>query len=254
MNPVIGLVATLPAEARALLGRGAWHGAGRGLLWRRSHEEGVSLLTVRSGMGMINAFTAARWLVARGVSGLASIGIAGGLSPLVNSGDMVLADKVLEESADGCNRIWGEDSEFVRLVCAGLLKNGLPVHRGAIVTSQDPVLTVQRKRELFAKTRALVVDMESAAVATAARESGLPFFAARTVCDTMNRTIPPELFKCINRRGRVRPLYLFLALGRRPSLIFALLDAHRDFSLALASLGQAWRAQIKINLPALIAS
>jgi len=252
MNSTIGLVVALPSEARALIGRGRWKHA-EGHLFRRSHlNNKTHLIVVRSGLGMENAFLASQWLIAEGVVALGVSGVSGGLDPGLEPGDMVLADSIIQENGDTCQQIWEGNSKFVEISYAALIAEGIPVYRGPIITVQKAVLSARNKQGLFTKTNALAVDMESAAVAAAANKASIPFFALRTVCDTATRSIPIEIFHCLNQAGRVRPLHLFWTLLLSPTLISDLLCMKRDFALASAALGQAWNTMMSSSLPALL--
>jgi len=252
MNPAIGLVVALPAEARALIGRGRWQRT-KGLLFRRSRlNSRTHLIVVRSGLGMENAFLASQWLIAEGVVALVASGVSGGLDPKLEPGDLVLADSVIQENGNTCQKVWEGNSKFVEIVYAALIAKGIPVHRGPIITAQKPVLSARNKQALFTKTKALAADMESAAVAAVANKAGLPFFALRTMCDVATRTVPIEIFDCLNQAGRVRLLHLFRMLLIRPALVSDLLRTRKDFNAALATLGRAWHTQISSSLPALL--
>ena len=254
MNPAIGLVVALGAEACALIGRGRWHHAEGHLFRRSSVDNRTHLVVVRSGLGMEKAFLASQWLVAEGVVALGVSGVSGGLDPKLQPGDLILADSVIQENGTTCKQVWKGDSEFVEIVYAALMSKGIPAYRGPIITVRKPVLSPQNKKALFTKTKALAADMESAAVAAVANNAGLPFFALRTVCDAATRTIPIEIFDCLNQAGRVRLLHLFRMLLLRPTLASDLLRTRRDFTTALDSLGRAWNIQIKKILPSLLSS
>jgi len=252
MNPAIGLVVALPAEARALIGRGRWQRT-EGHLFRRSLlNNRTHLVVVRSGLGMENAFLASQWLIAEGVVAMGVSGVSGGLDPDLEPGDLVLADSVIQENGNTCKQVWEENSKFVGTVYAGLIDREIPAYRGAIITAQKPVLSVRNKQSLFTKTKALAADMESAAVAAVANSAGLPFFALRTVCDVAARTVPREIFDCLNQAGKVRLFYLFRMLLLKPTLFSDLLRTRKDFNAALGSLGHAWNIQIMNNLPSLL--
>ena len=254
MNPAIGLVVALPAEARALIGRGRWQHA-KGYLFRRSHlNNETHLIVVRSGLGMENASLASQWLIAEGVVALGVSGVSGGLDPNLEPGDLVLADSIIQENGDTCRQIWEGDSKFLEISYAALIAKGIPAYWGPIITVQKAVLSARDKQALFTKTSALAADMESAAVATVANNAGLPFFALRTVCDAATRSIPKEIFDCLNQAGRIRLFHLFRMLLLRPPLISDLLRMKRDFALGLATLGRAWHTLMSSSLPALLKS
>lgn len=254
MNSPIGLVVALPAEARALIGRGRWQRT-EGHLFRRSRlNNGTHLVVVRSGLGMENAFLASQWLIAEGVVALGASGVSGGLDPDLELGDLILADSVIQENGNTCQQVWEGNSKFVEIAYAALIDRDIPAYRGAIITTQKPVLSARNKQALFTKTKALTADMESAAVAAVANKAGLPFFALRTVCDVAARTVPREIFDCLNQAGNVRLFHLFRMLLLNPPLVSDLLRTKRDFAVALGSLGHAWNIQIRNNLPDLVQS
>lgn len=254
MNSTIGLVVALPAEARALIGRGRWQRT-EGYLFRRSRlNNSTHLVVVLAGVGMENAFLASQWLVAEGVVALGVSGVSGGLDPKLEPGDLVLADSVIQENGNTCKQVWEGNSKFVEIVYTALIAKGIPAYRGPIITVQKPVLSARNKQALFTKTKALATDMESAAVAVVANKAGLPFFALRTVCDVATRTVPIEIFDCLNQAGHVRLLHLFRMLLLKPTLVSDLLRTRKDFTAALGSLGHAWNIQIENNLPDLVQS
>ncbi|MFO7598972.1 MAG: hypothetical protein R6X27_04085 [Candidatus Desulfacyla sp.] len=253
MNPAIGLVVALGAEARALIGHGRWQQA-EGCLFRRSRlTDSTHLIVARSGMGSKNASTASRWLIGEGVSGLAVSGVSGGLSPDLAPGDLVLADSVIQDDGNPIKETRKVSSACVDMAYGALMDRRLPAYRGPIITVQRPVLSAGEKQALFAKTRALAVDMESAAVAAAAGNAGLPFLAFRAVSDPASCSIPHDLFDSIDQKARVRPFHLLKMLLLKRVLMSDLVRTKRDFDAALAGVGRAWHLAIRGILPSLLA-
>ena len=252
MNSTIGLVVALPAEARALIGRGRWQRT-EGHLIRRSHlNNSTHLVVVLAGVGTENAFLASQWLIAKGVVALGASGVSGGLDPKLEPGDLVLADSVIQENGNTCKQVWKGNSKFIEIVYSALIAREIPAYRGAIITGRKPVLSALNKQALFTKTNALAADMESAAVAMVANKAGLPFFALRTVCDVATRTVPREIFDCINQAGNVRLFHLFRMLLLKPTLVSDLLRTKRYFAAALATLRRAWNIPIRDSLQSLL--
>ena len=252
MNPAIGLIVALNAEASALIGRGRWEQA-EGCLFRRSRlTDGTHLIVVRSGMGSKNASTASKWLIGEGVAGVAVSGVSGGLSPDLAPGDLVLADSVIQDDGNLLKEMRELSCAWTDMAYGVLIDKGIPAYRGPIITTQRPVLSAGDKHALFVKSRALAVDMESAAVAAAAGNAGLPFLAFRAVCDAAGRSIPDDFLDFINPEGRVRLFRLFRRLLLKPTLVSDLLRMNRDFGTALSGLGRAWHMAIKNALPAFI--
>lgn len=252
MNPAIGLVVALSAEARAMIGHGRWQQAERCLFRRSRLTDSTHLIVVRSGMGPENASAASKWLIGEGVAALAVSGVSGGLSPDLAPGDLVLADSVIQDDGNPVKETREGSSACVDMAYGALMDRGIPAYRGPIITVQRPVLSAGDKHALFAKTRALAVDMESAAVAAAAGNAGLPFLAFRAVCDAAGRSIPDDFLEFINQEGRARLFRLFRRLLLRPTLVSDLLRMNRDFGTALAGLGRAWRPTIRDVLPSLV--
>jgi len=254
MNPALGLVVALPAEARALLGRGLWQRLEGRIVRRKRLDNGTRLICVRSGVGIENALFSARWLVTKGVRALAALGVGGGLYPGIKAGDVVIAEAVFENGSGEKDRVWDTDLICRKLAHASLKAEGVPVYLGPVITTRQAVLTVQRKRSLYKQSQALAVDMESGGVARAAKEANLPFFALRAICDPADRSVPRELFDCLCDRGQVRVPFLLWKLLCNPFLLTDLLRIKKRFAIALASLKRGWQVQIKNDLPRILIS
>ncbi len=254
MEPLLGLVVALSAEAGTLLGARGWTRVAGRRVRRFRLPGGTGTTCVLSGVGTEKALSAARWLVAsEGATALASLGVSGGLDPSLHAGDLILPDRVVE-ICDNEDAAWTVDPECLEITHSLLVSEGLTVRRGSVVTSPRAVLTAEAKQSLFANRHALAVDMESAAVSRAAGESNLPFLVLRAVCDTAERSVSREMFECLDEDGRVRPFPLLRALFLRPSLAFDLARGREEFAVALETLRRAWQVQERTNFPALLAS
>lgn len=254
MNPAIGLVIALKAEATALLGHGRWQHVEGHLLRRSRLTNSTHLVVVRSGIGMEDARLASQRLIAEGVVALGVSGVSGGLDPDLKPGDLVLADSVIQENGNTREQTWEGNSKFVDIAYAALIAKGIPAYHGPIITVQKPVLSARNKQALFTISNALAADMESAAVAAVANKAGLPFFAVRAVCDAATRSISDDLFDCLDQGGQVRLFHLFQRLLLKPALVSDLLRMKRDFAAALTSLRHAWNMPIRDSLPFLFSS
>jgi adenosylhomocysteine nucleosidase len=254
MKSILGLIVALSAEGRSLLGRKGWRREREGILRRLRLNDGTNMVCVCSGVGIENALSAARRLADEGASALAVTGVAGGLSPGIKTGDLIIAETVLEKEDEKKDRIWNTDTLYTDLVRKALVAEGLTAHPGILISTTQPVFTTQTKRYFYRRHQALAVDMESAGVAHAAEEAGLPFFILRAVCDTFEEYVPPDFFACIDPNGDVRLPVLFRRLWLSPSSIVALLRMRKKFGIALAALKRGWQVQINYGLPALLVS
>jgi nucleoside phosphorylase len=254
MNRTIGLVVALNAEASALMGRGRWQ-HGEGCQFRQSpltETDSIRLIVARSGVGPENAVAASRWLIGEGVGALGVSGVSGGLAPELGPGDLILADAVIQAEGDRFRQVWKEGAGFAVTAYGALTGRGVAVYRGPIITVQRPVLSSSHKASLFKESKALAVDMESAAVASVARTAGRPFFAIRAVCDPAGRSISEDLFRCIDQKGDPRLFRLLKMILRRRAMISELFRMKRDFGTALANLRGAWNAPMREILPSLL--
>ncbi|MBI4464949.1 MAG: hypothetical protein HY647_09620 [Acidobacteria bacterium] len=138
-----------------------------------------------SGLGMENAFRAAQALVCNfPLQSLLTVGFAGALAEHLTPGDVVLADRVIEESTQQ------------RFECQ---RDLLPVRfteRGTLLCVRDMVASADEKRQLGQRWNAAAVDMESAGVAQAALGAGIPFGAVKSITDSSQQTISIDFKRC----------------------------------------------------------
>ena len=249
MKKTIGIVAALPAEARSLAGQPCRQESGGFLYCRTVLKVETDLMVVQSGMGMKNAFSAALWLSEKGVAALGCFGVSGGLNPRLKTGDMVFADAVFEEQDDEFSLIWKKYGSHFEETFKCIAAKGLPIQRGPIITARKPVLDTAGKRALFDRTNALAVDMETAAVVRAANQSGLSFFAIRSICDPADVFVPEALFQCVDEKGAPRLFHLLWRIIQKPSLIFNLVSMKRNFDAALTGAAHVRHCLAEMNNP-----
>ncbi len=150
-------------------------------------------------------------LIAEGLSGLLSFGFAGGLDPALVPGDLVVADAVI--APDGARF---ETHDGWRAALTEASAASVSVTLGAIAGRDTAITTRAAKSDLRQSTGAAAIDMESHAVAVAARAAGLPFLAVRAVADPANRPIPAAALAGLAPDGRTRPFAVIARLALRP--------------------------------------
>lgn len=172
MSPTPGVVAALEMERR-------WIGV-------------PEPLVETSGIGAEGAKAAARRLLDRGATALVSWGSAGGLDPKIRSGTVVLPHAVIDTAGSRSS----VDLEWRDRLLAKIA-NRVEVSTSELLDVARPITSAEEKRELHHRTGAGAVDMESAAVAAVAKQSGISFIAVRAVVDAATVAIPkaaPEMF------------------------------------------------------------
>jgi adenosylhomocysteine nucleosidase len=184
-----------------------------------------------SGAGPAAAARNAALLAEAGITALISWGCAAALDPPLKPGDLVLPAHII--GADGAilntHAAWRE-----RL--AAQLAPHMPVYDGAILESRRIVGQAEEKRELFARTRAIALDMESAAAARAALAHNLPFLAIRSIVDPADINIPPSIEAAFDEKGI---LHVPKMLGRallRPIDFAGIIRLGKHFDAAMATL------------------
>lgn len=173
--------------------------------------QGREVLLVRSGMGMGRAGASLAAVCERFSPKLIiSIGYAGGLDPALNSGDLLIAERVLGLSGGGPVNFDGARSIAVEALAQGLVDQalllpapqGAAVHRGALLTVDDPILKPEQKIAAGKLYSAQAVDMETLALARLARENGIHFLSIRAISDTADQELM-DLSGLVDESGEV---------------------------------------------------
>jgi adenosylhomocysteine nucleosidase len=225
---VVGIVAALAAEARAL---GLLHDHSSGL---KALKDG-SLLAL-SGIGSDAATRGAEALVAAGATALASWGMAGGLDPALGAGTIFLPAEIIS-GAGGVLPTAEPWRERLRAALAG----HRPLASGKLLTSAHAIAAVDGKAAAFAQTGAAAVDMESFAVAQVAARHGLPFMAVRVIVDTAHDALPASVVAA-SRGGQVQMGRLIGSLAMAPGdlpKLLRLAQRYRAATRALAVVGRS---------------
>lgn len=141
-----------------------------------------------------------------------SAGVCGGLHPALRAGDLVLPESVMGPSGELHNVTPSRHRDA--LVHAGPL-----ARTGTLVTTAEIVAAPEAKAELYARTGALAVDMESAVILARAVGAGCPTLVVRGVSDAADEHLPLELVGLLTPEGRLQARRA-LALGvKRPAVL-----------------------------------
>jgi len=202
----IGVVVGLAAEAR--------------IARRLGHPVAIG------GGAAAGAESAARRLVADGVTALLSFGLCGGLDPALQPGALLIPEAVL----DGGTRYATSPTIAARF---GAMTSDL------VLGGAQAAATAAEKRRLRDATGAAAIDLESGAVARVAAEAGLPFAVLRAVCDPAGQDLPPAALGALDGNGAIGFLRVLAALAGRPVELPALLVLAGQAAAARRSLVRA---------------
>ncbi|WPG38170.1 5'-methylthioadenosine/adenosylhomocysteine nucleosidase [Variovorax sp. EBFNA2] len=201
------LLARMPDEQRVRVAdRDFWVG----------HLQGQLVVAVLSRIGKVAATVTATVLLERfGVRAIVFTGVAGGLAPGVNVGDVVVATELLQHDMDaspifpkyevplmGRSRFAADAAigDALAAVAEAALRDPVSlvgqkavdefrlqspkVHRGLLISGDRFVSTTAESGALQRSLPdALAVEMEGAAMAQACHDYGVPFAALRTISD-----------------------------------------------------------------------
>jgi hopanoid-associated phosphorylase len=220
-DPGVAFVAGLKAEAACL---------GRGIAPER--------VAVSAGDPQ-RARAAADQLLRDGAAALVSVGMAGGLDPALRPGDLVVGSAVaLPDGGQlGADRAWWPTilAQLTRAVGAAPGRRPQVVV-GPVYGSETAILLTEAKQGLFRDTGAVAVDLESAAVAAAAAERGVPFAVVRAIADPAGRPVPALSLAGMGLEGEMRPWPVIRGLLASPRHLPALIRLGRDTRRSLAAL------------------
>lgn len=208
--PRVGVIVGLASEARVLRA-----------------DPGVRVAC--SGASAARARDLAAAHLAGGCGALVSFGLAGGLDPRLSSGALCVPEAVLLPSGRrvAVDRSWR----------ARLLKHMSEASGCALLAGRnEPAGSPEEKGELFARTGAGAIDMESHAVAELAAARGVPFLVIRGIADPAERRLPAWLSAVIGADGRPLPRPLLAGLAAHPGDLAALLRLGGDARRALKAL------------------
>ncbi|KMP11772.1 hypothetical protein UR09_02385 [Candidatus Nitromaritima sp. SCGC AAA799-A02] len=179
--------------------------AGRADVWSGTWE-GARIVLVRTGVGKACAASALEEVLRRVQPSLIlSVGYAGGLDPALNVGDLVVADRVLEESQSNTGTGYTIGSDWLARVEALTPPDGITLHRGVLVTVDEPVADPFGKRALAERHGAVAVDMETTVLIREAEAKGVPFLSVRAISDAADQSLL-DVSSLIGEDGEVSKL------------------------------------------------
>jgi hypothetical protein len=111
---------------------------------------------------------------------------------------------------------------------------------GTILGADAIIASVAEKRDLFTRTGAIAVDMESHIAARIAARHGLPFAVLRTISDRADQTLPPAALVGMKPDGGVALGAVLGSLARHPAQLPALIATGRSAGRAFAALGRVY--------------
>ena len=129
------------------------------------------------------------------VDGVLVLGVAGGIDPSLETGDLLLADRYALQNgaAQGAGQALRPDIGMLQSAEQAALNLSVPVFEGGSLTVDHLVAEPKEREELRAQYQIHSVNMEDYRAAEAAQKSGVPFLSVRVVLDTAGQKLPGYL-------------------------------------------------------------
>jgi hopanoid-associated phosphorylase len=159
--------------------------------------------------------------------GIISVGIAGALAPDLETGDAVIAERVVT----ACDA-FETDAKWTARLAARLPDATI----GAILGRNTIADDAEVKALLHESSRAVAVDMESHIAARTAHARGLPFAALRVISDRADQSLPPAVQVAMRPDGSIALGRVLWSVAKGPGQIPALIRTGRESEKAFAAL------------------
>jgi MTA/SAH nucleosidase len=161
-----------------------------------------SVVLVKSGIGKVNAARVAQIMIDNfHIETIINVGSAGALNPLLNIGDIVIGEKLIQHDFDitafghdkgyitGVGDYISSDSQLIEKIKNSInnIANEEYKIKVGIIASGDIFCTeVEMKDKIYAKFNADCVEMEGAAIAQVCYLDKIPFIIIRSISDSPN--------------------------------------------------------------------
>lgn len=188
---MLGIICGLKSEALALA----------------ALEAGGAARIAVSGASAARARALADGLAAAGARVLLSVGLAGGLSPDLQAGALLLPTQALTPAG----AMLAADSAWLQR-----LARACGAAPGRTVAGSDHAITTPAAKQALAAAGADAVDMETHQVALAAEAAGLPWAAIRAVADDHATALPTWAMGLVQEDGGINDARAALALLQAP--------------------------------------
>ncbi|MDV6375236.1 5'-methylthioadenosine/adenosylhomocysteine nucleosidase [Deinococcus arenicola] len=196
---MLAIIGAMDEEIELLLGdlQGRQDLSYPGATLYRGQLDGTEILLTRGGIGKVNAALTTAHLLAAGATRVIFTGVAGGVHPTLQVGDIVISTDCVQHDVDvtalgyelgtvpGEAPAWAAD-ETLRAVAVQAARDvsGIQVMEGRIASGDQFIASPEGVRRLQTLFDAACAEMEGAAVAQVCAKAGVPFVIIRSVSDT----------------------------------------------------------------------
>ena len=178
------------------------------------------------------------------VDGVLLVGVAGGVDPELETGDLLLADRhALQNGASqGAGQAIKPDTDMLQSAQKAALELSVPIFNGGSLTVDHLVAEPHEREALRTEYQVYSVNMEDYRAAEAAQNAGVPFLSVRVVLDTASQRLPGYLPGLARSRYKVVTKILLM-----PWRIPAMLRLKRQLQLCQAVLTNFGVSYLKVT-------
>ena len=178
------------------------------------------------------------------VDGVLLIGVAGGVDPELETGDLLLADRhALQNGASqGAGQAIKPDADMLQSAQKAALELSVPIFNGGSLTVDHLVAEPHEREFLRTEYQVYSVNMEDYRAAEAAQNAGVPFLSVRVVLDTASQRLPGYLPGLARSRYKVVTKILLM-----PWRIPTMLNLKRQLQLCQAVLTNFGVSYLKVT-------
>ena len=178
------------------------------------------------------------------IDGVLLVGVAGGVDPELETGDLLLADRhALQNGASqGAGQAIKPDAEMLQSAQKAALELSVPIFNGGSLTVDHLVAKPHEREALRTEYQVCSVNMEDYRAAEAAQNAGVPFLSVRVVLDTASQRLPGYLPGLARSRYKVVTKILLM-----PWRIPTMLRLKRQLQLCQAVLTNFGVSYLKVT-------
>ena len=178
------------------------------------------------------------------IDGVLLVGVAGGVDPKLETGDLLLADRhALQNGASqGAGQAIKPDADMLQSAQKAALELSVPIFNGGSLTVDHLVAKPHEREALRTEYQVYSVNMEDYRAAEAAQNAGVPFLSVRVVLDTASQRLPGYLPGLARSRCKVVTKILLM-----PWRIPTMLRLKRQLQLCQAVLTNFGVSYLKVT-------
>ena len=190
---------------------------------------------VVSGIGLDNSKEAASKLVEANCDLIISWGFAGGMSPSLKTGDLIISTSQLNQTQK-----YASTMKSSNLLIKAFDKYDPKI--GAVYSSNDVIDSPHRKKELYVRHGTLAADMESISIAKVASENNISFSNIRVILDDSTTQLPQFVLNTSENQGKIHTRKLAINIVKQPYQLYNFFKISTLFFKSWKNLARAARA------------